>query len=121
MKLLTRRDVQAQLKQKSAPWEVAKAFDGSAPLGAIRPVADIGHPRAGRIWFSVDGEPRQDGDLSEMLQSPEELLITLARTWRLQPGDLVFTGTPAGVGPIGRGQVGRGGVDGVGEIEIRPA
>lgn len=117
---LTRRDVQSQLKAKSAPWEVAKAFDGSAPVGPIRSVADIGHPRAGRIWFSVGDETRQDGDLSEMLLSPEDLLITLARTWRLQPGDLVFTGTPAGVGPIGRGQVGRGGVEGVGEIEIRP-
>lgn len=117
---LTRRDVQAALKAKGAPWEAAKAFDGSAPVGPVRPVSEIGHPRAGRIWFEVDGEPRQDGDLADMILSPEALLVMLARTWRLRAGDLVFTGTPAGVGPIPRGGVGRGGVAGVGEIEIRP-
>jgi fumarylpyruvate hydrolase len=118
---LTRRDVQFQLKDEGNPWEACKAFDASAPLGAIQPADTIGHPREGRIWLSVDGELRQDADLADMLLGPEALIMALARTWELQPGDVIFTGTPAGVGPMVPGQIAKGGVDGVGEIEIRVA
>lgn len=116
---MTRRDVQSAAKAKGGPWEAAKAFDGAAAVERIHPAAEIGHPRRGRIWFSVDGETRQTGDLSDMILSPEALLVSLARFWSLQPGDLVFTGTPAGVGPITPGQLGRGGIEGVGEMTLR--
>ncbi len=116
---LTRRDLQSEFKKAGAPWEAAKAFDASAPLSEISPADDVGHPRAGAIWFDVDGARRQDGDLGDMILSPERLLIALGETWRLRPGDLVFTGTPAGVGPLPRGAQGRGGVEGVGEISVR--
>jgi fumarylpyruvate hydrolase len=115
---LTRRDVQFKLKDEGSPWEACKAFDASAPISAIEPADAIGHPRAGRIWISVGKEVRQDADLADMTLSPEALLVALARTWALLPGDLVFTGTPAGVGPLTRGETARGGIDGVGEIEI---
>jgi fumarylpyruvate hydrolase len=116
---LTRRDVQNKLKDEGSPWEASKAFEYSAPLSAIRPAEDIGHPRAGRIWLSVNGEIRQDANLKDMTLSPEALLVALARTWALLPGDVIFTGTPAGVGPLTRGQIAKGGVEGVGEVEIR--
>lgn len=115
---LTRRDAQARAKAGGEPWDAAKGFDASAPVSQVRPAAEIGHPRAGRIWFEVDGEMRQDADLSEMILSPEAMLVALARQWRLAPGDLVLTGTPAGVGPMARGARGRGGIDGVGEIAV---
>ncbi len=116
---LTRRDAQFRLKEEGSPWEAAKAFDASAPVSALRPAHAIGHPRRARIWLEVDGAIRQDADLADMTLSPEALLVALARTWALRPGDVVFTGTPAGVGPLAPGQLARGGVDGVGEIAIR--
>jgi fumarylpyruvate hydrolase len=116
---LTRRDAQFRLKQEGSPWEACKAFDHSAPVSPIRPATEIGHPRSGRIWLAVEGEVRQDADLADMTLSPEALLVALARTWALFPGDVVFTGTPAGVGPLARGQSARGEIDGVGDIAIR--
>ena len=116
---LTRRDLQSDLKKAGAPWEASKAFDASAPLSDIARTAEIGHPRAGAIWFEVDGERRQSADLADMILSPERLLIALGETWSLQPGDLVFTGTPAGVGALPCGAQGRGGVEGVGEISVK--
>lgn len=116
---LTRRDVQRKLAGEGLPWEACKAFDASAPLSAIRPAEEIGHPREARIWIEVDGETRQDADISHMTLSPDALLVALARTWELLPGDLIFSGTPAGVGPMTPGQTARGGVDGVGELEIK--
>lgn len=116
---LTRRDAQAAAKAAGAPWETAKAFDGSAPVSPLRTAAAIGHPRAGAIWLTLDGAQRQSGDLAQMILSPEALLVRLARYWRLAPGDLILTGTPAGVGPIERGQVIEAGIDGVGALSIR--
>jgi fumarylpyruvate hydrolase len=116
---LTRRDTQFRLKDQGSPWEASKAFDHSAPVSAIRPADEIGHPLDGRIWLSVDGAIRQDASLADMTLSSEALIVALARTWALLPGDVVFTGTPAGVGPLLRGETARGGIDGVGEIEIR--
>ena len=115
---LTRRDRQGEAKKAGRPWEVGKAFAQSAPIGDVVPATDIGHPRAGRVWFEVDGNLRQDGDLSQLIWSIPELIAQVSRYDRLEPGDLIFTGTPAGVGPVTRGQRLHGGVEGVGEIAI---
>src|SRR5690606_8920621 len=100
---LTRRDRQAEAKKGGAPWDAAKAFDDSAPVSAITPVANSSHLSRGRIWLSVNGETKQEADLSDMIWSVPEIIAHLSRSWTLQPGDLVFTGTPAGVGPINPG------------------
>lgn len=118
---LTRRDAQFAAKDAGEPWEAAKAFDASAPAGPVIPAARIGHPRSGAIWCDVNGQRRQDGDLADMLLAPEALLIAISATWRLQAGDLVFTGTPAGVGPLNAGDEVRAGVSGVGAIAFRMA
>lgn len=115
---LTRRDLQAQAKSKGQPWETAKGFDRSAPVSPIVPAARIGHPAAGAIWLSVNGEVRQKGDLAQMTWRVEEILAHLSGLFELAPGDLVFTGTPAGVGALHRGDRVRCGVDGLGELEI---
>lgn len=100
---LTRRDLQAVAKKGGAPWDAAKAFDHSAPIGPLTPVAAGGHLLAGAIRLSVNGDVRQSGDLNEMIWSVPEIVATLSRTWVLKAGDLVFTGTPSGVGPLQRG------------------
>jgi fumarylpyruvate hydrolase len=115
---LTRRDRQAEAKQAGKPWDMAKGFDRSAPISAIRPGP---HPGEGRIWLSVDGQVRQDGDLRDMIWTVAETIAHLSRTVELRPGDLIFTGTPEGVGPVARGQVMTGGVDGLGEILVKIA
>lgn len=98
---LTRRDLQAEAKKSGRPWDMAKGFDASAPIGLIRPGPA---PRDGAISLSVDGEARQAGDLAQMIWSSGEVLSHLSKLIRLEPGDLVFTGTPAGVGPVSAGQ-----------------
>lgn len=110
---LTRRDLQAQAKAKGRPWDIAKGFDASAPLSAICRVQDCGHVRSGRIWLEVNGQLRQQADIGDMLWSIEEIIAELSTFYRLQPGDLIFTGTPAGVAPIESGDVLNGGVEGV--------
>ena len=97
---------------------MSKGFDLSAPLGAIRPVADIGHPARGRISLSVNGALRQQGDLSDMIHSVAGIIAALSRYVALAPGDLIFTGTPAGVGPLQPGDRIEGGVDGVGTVSL---
>ena len=115
---ITRRDLQQQMKQQGRPWEAGKSFDRSAPISEIVPVASCGHPQSGRIWLTVNGEVRQDGDLSQLIWSVPEIIATLSASFELAGGDLIFTGTPAGVGPIGPGDRLVGGVQSVGEIEI---
>jgi fumarylpyruvate hydrolase len=97
---LTRRDRQGEAKQAGAPWDIAKAFDFSAPVGPLTPISASGPPRSGRIWLTVNGEVRQDADLAEMIWSVAEIVAAASRSWELRPGDLIFTGTPAGVGPL---------------------
>jgi len=110
---LTRRDLQLAAKDKGLPWDVAKGFDHSAPITAIRTVADVGHLSSGRIWLEVNGHRRQDANLAEMIWSVAEIIAELSTLYELQPGDLVFTGTPAGVGPVQRGDSIVAGIDGL--------
>lgn len=113
---LTRRDRQNEMKKAGAPWDIAKAFDQSAPISALAKAG--AHPNAGRIWLSVNGAVKQDADLAQMIWSVPEIIATLSRSWALAPGDLIFTGTPAGVGPIVAGDEVVGGVEGVGEVRF---
>lgn len=116
---MTRRDLQAQMKALGRSWEVGKAFDHAAPMGALHPVSEVGHPSRGAIWLDVNGERRQQGDLSDMIWSVAEAVAELSRYFALVPGDLLMTGTPAGVGPVARGDVLNGHVDGLGAFSIR--
>lgn len=114
---LTRRDLQAAAKKQGRPWDVAKGFDASAPITPIRPAAEIGHVTHGRIWLEVNGVLRQQGDIADMIWNVAEVIAELSSLWTLAAGDLIFTGTPAGVGPLVPGDRVRGGVDGVGVLE----
>ena len=114
---LTRRDQQGAAKDLGRPWDTAKGFDHSAPITPIITVAKVGHPVAGRIWLEVNGKPRQQGDLSDMIWKVPEIIAELSTWFELFPGDLIFTGTPAGVGPLVPGDRVRGGVDGIGVLE----
>jgi fumarylpyruvate hydrolase len=110
---LTRRDLQFAAREKGQPWDVSKGFDRSAPVTAIRRAAEVGHLERGRIWIEVNGERRQQADLSEMIWNVPEIVAELSTLFDLVPGDLVFTGTPAGVGPVQRGDSLVGGIDGL--------
>lgn len=110
---LTRRDLQAAARDKGQPWDVSKGFDHAAPISAIHRVTEVGHLARGAIWIEVNGVERQRGDLSEMIWSVPEILAELSTYFELRPGDLVFTGTPAGVGRVGRGDSLVGGIDGL--------
>jgi len=96
---LTRRDLQGTSKKKGLPWDTGKAFDASAPIAAIRP-ASLGHLERGRIWLSVNGETRQQADITQMIWGVREIIADLSTFFELRPGDLIYTGTPAGVGPL---------------------
>jgi fumarylpyruvate hydrolase len=115
---LTRRDLQQQAKRAGGPWEPAKAFDRSAPCTAIVPAAACGHPRQGAVWLAVNGGERQRGDVAGLLWSVPELVAMLSRSITLAPGDLIFTGTPAGVAPLQAGDVVSGGVAGIAQFTM---
>lgn len=116
---LTRRDLQSRAKEKRRPWDVAKDFDNAAILGALTPVADVGPPGAQAIWLDHDGVRVQEGRLSDMIWSVPEIIADLSRFYRLMPGDLIMTGTPAGVGPVHPGSVLQGGVTGLAPVRVR--
>jgi fumarylpyruvate hydrolase len=116
---LTRRDLQAKAKDKGQPWDIAKGFDQSAPITPITPVAACGHLESGAIWLAVNGKEKQRGSLSQMIWSVPEVIAHISGFMALAPGDLLFTGTPAGVGPLVAGDQVRCGIDGLGELEIR--
>jgi len=118
---LTRRDLQQQAKRAGGPWEPAKAFDHSAPCTPIVPVANCGHPQEAAIWLSVNGVERQRADVSGLLWPVAELVAMLSRSVALAPGDLIYTGTPAGVGPLAPGDVVSAGVAGIGELTMTVA
>ena len=113
---MTRRDIQAIAKKSGRPWEMAKAFDHSAPIGTIEPASEIGHPAKGAITLSVNGVVRQKGDLSEQIWSVSEAIAYLSGFVTLKPGDIIMTGTPAGVGAVVRGDVLEGAIEGVGSV-----
>jgi fumarylpyruvate hydrolase len=110
---LTRRDLQAVAKKNGRPWDMAKGFDASAPCSPLLPVVQTGHPQDARIWLEVNGQPKQAGNLNEMIWPVADVIAALSRLVALQPGDLIFTGTPAGVDALNPGDSVRGGVDGV--------
>jgi len=115
---MTRRDRQGEMKKAGRPWEVGKAFEQSAPAGPIRPVADIGHPDTGEIRLSVNGESRQCGDLNQMIWKTAEVISILSTLFTLRPGDVILTGTPAGVGPVLHGDTMHGFIAGVGHLRV---
>ncbi|HXP98135.1 MAG TPA: fumarylacetoacetate hydrolase family protein [Telmatospirillum sp.] len=110
---LTRRDLQAAAKKGGQPWDMGKAFDFSGPVGVLHPVEEIGHPSAGAITLSVNGIPKQQGDIAQMIYPIPEIIAALSKYVHLAPGDLIFTGTPAGVGPVIKGDRVEIHVDGV--------
>jgi fumarylpyruvate hydrolase len=116
---MTRRDLQGEAKKLARPWDMAKGFDHSAPIGEIVPVSQTGHPKRGAVRLSVDGEVRQDGDLSQLLWAVPDAIAFLSGFVELQPGDLIFTGTPAGVAAVTRGDRLDGEIEGVGTVTTR--
>lgn len=115
---LTRRDRQAEAKKAGTPWDVAKGFDQSGPIGALTPVAKAGHPASTRIWLAVNGETRQDAKTSEMIWSVPEIIAALSRWWDLKPGDLIFTGSPSGVSALNAGDAIECGIDGLSPLRF---
>lgn len=115
---MTRRDLQGAAKKLGRPWEVGKAFEKSAPASPLRRATEIGHPSAGAIWLDVNGVRRQTGDLSEMIWDIPHQIAILSTLFELRAGDLIMTGTPAGVGPVFAGDCMLGHIDGVGELAV---
>ncbi|MBW9089888.1 fumarylacetoacetate hydrolase family protein [Rhizobium wenxiniae] len=114
----TRRDLQDQMKKAGRSWEVAKAFEKSAPVSALVPASKIGHPQEGAIWLEVNGARKQDGNLNQMIWKLPEIIAELSKQFELAPGDIIMTGTPAGVGAIVKGDKVTCGVTGVGELSL---
>jgi fumarylpyruvate hydrolase len=115
---MTRRDLQGEAKKAGRPWEVGKAFEQSAPCGELVAAEDIGHPTEGAIWLDINGERRQTGDLNQLIWKVPEVVSYLSGLFELQPGDLIFTGTPSGVGAVERGDKLHGHIDGIGDIAV---
>jgi len=115
---MTRRDLQGQMKQAGRPWEIGKAFERSAPVGPLYPAADIGHPDHGLVRLEVNGEVRQEGDLNQMIWKVPEMISYLSEYFELAAGDVILSGTPAGVGPVVRGDVMQASIEGIGTLTV---
>jgi len=115
---LTRRDLQQASRKKERPWEIGKSFDQSAPCSALQPASKIGHPAKGKIWLSVNGAERQKGDLTELIWSVPEIIWKLSQQVEIGAGDIILTGTPAGVAALVPGDKIACGVDGVGTLNV---
>jgi len=115
---MTRRDLQGLMKKQGRPWEIGKAFEQSAPIGPIVPKTQCGELLRGAITLDVNGQRKQTGDLADLIWSVAETIEQLSRAWLLQPGDLIFTGTPAGVGPVARGESMVARIDGLGSLQV---
>jgi fumarylpyruvate hydrolase len=115
---LTRRDLQLAARDKGRPWDASKGFDDSAPISAIRRATDIGHPARGAIWLRVNDETKQSADISDLIWPVPDVIAQLSKLFTLKPGDLIYTGTPAGVGPLKDGDRVQGSIEGVGEVSL---
>jgi fumarylpyruvate hydrolase len=116
---MTRRDLQQDARKKGQAWEVGKSFDYSAPCSKIAPAEKIGHPSKAAIWLDLNGKRVQNSDISQLIWSVSEIIATLSTYFKLTPGDLIFTGTPAGVGAVRRGDVLHGAIENVSELTVR--
>jgi fumarylpyruvate hydrolase len=116
---MTRRDLQNDMKKQGRPWCIGKGFDQSAPIGPLHPITATGELTAGAITLAVNGVRKQTGDLTELIWSVAETIETLSKAWTLQPGDLIFTGTPAGVSAVAAGDVMEGLIAGLGSLKVR--
>jgi len=115
---MTRRDLQGEAKKAGRPWEVGKAFDMAAPCSQIAPAAEIGHPAQGAVTLKVNGTVKQQGNLDQLIWKVPEMIAYLSGLFELKTGDLIYSGTPAGVGPVQRGDKLLGSIEGVGELRI---
>ena len=115
---MTRRDLQNDMREKKRPWDIGKSFAQAAPIGALHPVTAVGQLSRGRIWLDVNGRRRQEGDLADMIWDVPHTIAFLSQLYELLPGDLVFPGTPAGVGAVVTGDRLDGGIDGLGTLSI---
>ncbi|MGE4330146.1 fumarylacetoacetate hydrolase family protein [Diaphorobacter sp.] len=115
---MTRRDLQGEMKKQGRPWCIGKGFDASAPIGPITPAAQAGNVANAGIWLQVNGADRQRSNVNQLIWNIAETIEHLSAAWQLQPGDLIFTGTPEGVGAVVRGDVLEGGIDGLGTLRV---
>lgn len=115
---MTRRDLQGAAKKSGRPWEIGKAFERSAPVGPIHPVSAVGHLDHGRVELKVNGDVRQEGDLNQMIWKVPEMISHLSEYFELAPGDVILSGTPAGVGPVARGDRMEASVEGIGTLSV---
>jgi fumarylpyruvate hydrolase len=118
---MTRRDLQGEMKKQGRPWCIGKAFDQSAPIGPIVPAAQAGDVEKAEIWLQVNGKDRQRSNVSKLIWNIAETIEHLSAAWELQPGDLIFSGTPEGVAAVVSGDTLAGGVTGVGELRVKIA
>ncbi|MEX2496881.1 MAG: fumarylacetoacetate hydrolase family protein [Woeseia sp.] len=118
---MTRRDLQLSAREAGRPWSLGKDIEDGAVISPIEPVQHALHPSTGRIWLSVNGDLRQDADLGDLIWSVPEIISHLSGFYHLRPGDLIYTGTPDGVGPVVPGDLLEGGIAGTGEISLRIA
>ncbi len=116
---MTRRDLQMKMREMGRPWEIGKAFDHSAPIGPIHPASAVGHFENGGIWLTVNGQSRQKSDVANLIWSVAETVSYLSRFFRLEPGDVIFTGTPEGVGALTRGDLMSVGIERLGELRVK--
>jgi fumarylpyruvate hydrolase len=116
---MTRRDLQNEMKKQGRPWDIGKAFEQSAPIGVLHPMSRTGELKRGAITLKVNGELRQKGDLSQLIWNVAETIEHLSAAWTLQPGDLIYTGTPAGVNAVARGDVMEGAIEGLGTLRVQ--
>lgn len=116
---MTRRDLQIKMREVGRPWELGKAFDQSAPTAPLHKASDVGNMDNAELWLKVNGQDKQRSDTSKLIWSIAETVAYLSKYFRLEPGDLIFTGTPEGVGPVVKGDLMEGGVAGLGELKVR--
>ncbi|WP_175687549.1 fumarylacetoacetate hydrolase family protein [Burkholderia multivorans] len=118
---MTRRDLQMKMREMGRPWEIGKAFDWSAPIGPIHKAGDVGHFESGDIWLTVNGETKQKSDISHLIWSVAETVADLSKFFQLEPGDVIYTGTPEGVGAVKKGDSIKVGVEKLGELSVKIA